>query len=108
MRHNINKTLVLGALLSALPVFRLSLKADGFSPRTLTVPAGVKFELIVSNEGSAPAEFESFKLHREQLVLGGGSTTVYLGPLAAGTYDFFDDFHGRIKGLLVAAKADGK
>src|SRR5580698_10367324 len=75
------------------PEQHLSLKNHVFVPQELTVPAGQKIKLIVKNEDSAAAEFESFELNREKVVPANGEITVYLDPLDAGTYPFFDDFH---------------
>ena len=76
-----------------LPEQHLSLKNHVFVPQELTVPAGQKIKLIVKNEDSAAAEFESYELNREKVVPANGEITVYLDPLDPGTYPFFDDFH---------------
>jgi hypothetical protein len=88
-------------------VFKLSLKDHQFAPAKLSVPAGKKFKLVISNQDAQPAEFESFVLHREQVVVGKGEATVYLGPLKAGRYEFFDDFHAAARGAIEAA-AEGE
>jgi Cupredoxin-like domain len=64
-----------------------------FEPANLVVPAGTALQLKVINSGNAAVEFESFELHRERLVAPGASVTVYIPPLAPGSYPFFDDFH---------------
>jgi plastocyanin len=71
----------------------LTLKNHAFVPRELAVPAGQKIKLIIANEDSAAAEFESFALNREKVVAANGTITVFVGPLDAGSYAFFDDFH---------------
>jgi len=86
-----------------LPVYRLALKGNQFVPATLVVPPGQKFKLVVSNEDDAPAEFESFILHREQLVGSKKEATIFIGPLKKGRYEFFDDFHPKTRGWLEAA-----
>jgi hypothetical protein len=80
----------------------LVIKDRKFIPQKLEAPAGVKFKLIVKNEDSDNAEFESTDLNREKVVPAGGEITVFLGPLDAGSYEFFDDFHHDNKGVLVA------
>ena len=72
---------------------QISLKNHAFVPRELTVPVGQKIKLVIANEDSTAAEFESFELHREKVVAANGTITVYVGPLDAGSYPFFDDFH---------------
>ena len=71
----------------------LNLKDHAFVPREFTVPAGQKIKLILTNQDPTPAEFESYELHREKTVAANGTITFFLGPLDAGSYPFFDDFH---------------
>ncbi|HVA65684.1 MAG TPA: cupredoxin domain-containing protein [Elusimicrobiota bacterium] len=93
-----------------LPVYKLDIDGRAFVPPTLSVPTGQKFKLIVSNKNAAPSEFESFTLHREQVVTAGSQTIVFLGPLQAGSYGFFDDFQSGVTGTLkvVPAQAAAK
>jgi plastocyanin len=71
----------------------LTLKGHSFVPREITVPAGKKVKLTIANQDAEAAEFESFELHREKVVAANDTITVFVGPLDAGTYPFFDDFH---------------
>lgn len=96
---------LLAALLSAglavpaladLPSYKLTIHDHHFQPTELQVPAGQKFKLIVVNQDSSPEEFESTDMHREKIVVGGATITVYIGPLPAGTYTFFGDFHPQL------------
>jgi hypothetical protein len=67
------------------------------------VPAGAKFQLKVKNTDDTADEFESVDLNREKLVAPGQTITVFLGPLTAGEYKFFGDFHqDTAQGVLVA------
>ncbi|TAL29295.1 MAG: cupredoxin domain-containing protein [Alphaproteobacteria bacterium] len=70
-----------------------TLKDHKFTPEQLIVPAGQKIKITVRNMDKTPAEFESFDLNREKVVKGGEEVTVILGPLDAGVYQVFDDFH---------------
>jgi plastocyanin len=83
------------------PTFSLAIHDDRFVPSELEVPAGQKIELIIKNERSAASEFESSDLRREKVVSGGQQISVYVGPLRAGTYEFFDDFHPQTRGHLI-------
>ncbi|HLY58499.1 MAG TPA: cupredoxin domain-containing protein, partial [Stellaceae bacterium] len=59
--------------------------------------------LVVRNEDGTAEEFESSDLHREKIVAAGQEITVPLGPLQAGEYRFFGDFHqDTAQGVLVA------
>ena len=82
--------------------FTIAIRDNQFVPAQLTVPAGVKIELIVRNEQRTPAEFESTSLHREKVVAAGASISVFIGPLSPGRYEFFDDFHPATRGVLIA------
>jgi len=82
--------------------YALTIHDDRFEPSTLNVKAGVKFQLRVENARKVAAEFESSELNREKVVPPGQSAVIYIGPLAPGTYPFFDDFHQSTRGRLVA------
>jgi Cupredoxin-like domain len=75
------------------PGFSLTIRDHRFTPTELEVPAGQKIELHIINADQTPAEFESAELHREKVVTGGQEIVVFIGPLRAGSYEFFDDFN---------------
>jgi hypothetical protein len=113
MRTTFTPALLSAALLSAAllapaaPAFAddpvLTIRDHKFDPPRLEVPAGVKFKLIVRNADPTAEEFESFDLHREKVVTGGGEIPVFLGPLDKGEYKFFGDYHqDTAQGVLVA------
>ena len=82
--------------------YAISIQNHHFSPATVSVKAGQKIKLIVTNSGSKPAEFESAELNREKVIAGGTSAVIYVGPLEPGSYPFFDDFDPSNKGQIVA------
>jgi plastocyanin domain-containing protein len=85
-----------------LPEYQLVLKDHVYQPSELKVPAGTKFKITVHNEDSTPEEFESTDFNREKIVPPNSSITVYVGPLNAGSYGFFGDFHqNTAKGRLI-------
>jgi len=85
------------------PQFTLTIKDHRFAPAELQIPAGVKVKLMIKNEDSTPEEFESRELHREKVVPPGQQILVIVGPLDAGTYPFFGDFHkDTAQGKLIA------
>jgi hypothetical protein len=85
------------------PQFTLVIKEHRFAPAELQIPAGVKVKLMIKNEDSTPEEFESRELHREKVVPPGQQILVIVGPLDAGTYPFFGDFHHETaQGKLIA------
>lgn len=85
-----------------MPQIALHIKDHAFVPAELKVPADKKFKLIVTNDDDSAAEFESSELNREKVVAGHGEITVFIGPLAAGTYGFLDDFRRETTGKMIA------
>lgn len=86
-------TLGLAARAGDVPEFQLVIKNHSYTPAELKVPADTKFKLVVKNEDDTPEEFESTDFSRETVVLPNHTVVVYVGPLRAGTYGFFGDFH---------------
>jgi heme/copper-type cytochrome/quinol oxidase subunit 2 len=84
------------------PSFSITIQNRAFQPPELTVPAGQKIELQIKNTDAAPAEFESDSLHREKVVPAGQQVVVYIGPLRAGSYEFFNDFYPQSRGHIIA------
>lgn len=81
----------------------LIIRGHKFEPPELTVPANRKIKLLVENQDATPEEFESNELNREKIMVGKGTITVFLGPLDAGRYPFFGDFHQETaQGVLIA------
>jgi len=96
-----NNLILLGIITSALLLsttvraedYVLTLKDNRFSPKELTIPANQKVKITVKNLDATPAEFESSDLNREKMVGANSEIIVFVGPLDAGSYGFFDDFH---------------
>ncbi|MGA8005217.1 MAG: cupredoxin domain-containing protein [Burkholderiales bacterium] len=83
--------------------FRLSIHEHRFEPAELRVPAGKRVRLTIVNQDPEAEEFESYELHREKLIPGNSSGTVYIGPLEPGRYPFFGDFHPKTTtGVVIA------
>lgn len=87
--------------LADTPPVTITIKGRQFVPNEVQIPAGVRVKLIVRNEDTAPDEFESSELHREQVVLPGQQISIFVGPLDPGRYEFFDDFHPQTRGHLI-------
>lgn len=62
-------------------------------PDTLNVPAGVRFKIVLRNEGRDAIEFESLQLRKEKVLAPGAESFVVIAPLKPGEYEFFDEFH---------------
>jgi len=84
------------------PEFVVTLQNHQFSPPELIVPARQKVKLIVKNLDPTAAEFESYELVREKVVEGRSEIVVYIGPLAPGSYHYYDDLHHDAKGVITS------
>ena len=81
----------------------LTIKNHVFAPAVLDVPAGQRVKLSIVNEDATPEEFESHSLNREKVVQGNSKIVVFIGPLAAGKYDYFGEYNPKTaKGTIVA------
>ena len=88
---------------SAADEFNIIIKDHKFLPAELTVPADQKVKLVVDNQDATPEEFESYDLHREKIIQGNSRTIIFIGPLKAGTYKYFGEFHeDTAKGTITA------
>ncbi|MGH8415627.1 MAG: cupredoxin domain-containing protein [Gammaproteobacteria bacterium] len=103
-------TLAIGATAYAEPpTVHLVIKDRVFTVQELMLPADTKVKLVVQNQDSIPAEFESYDLSREVVVPGHSSIVVYIEPLAPGRYNFFNDFNHAAQGwVVVNAPAERK
>jgi hypothetical protein len=90
---------ILLALVAGIPSAKaaddyvLTVQDHRFQPTDITIPADTKVKLIVKNADTTAEEFESSDLNREKVVAAGSQITVFVGPLPAGRYEFFGDFH---------------
>jgi hypothetical protein len=71
----------------------LTIRDHIFQPTDITIPADTKVRLIIKNADTTAEEFESSDLNREKVVAAGNQIIVFIGPLSAGRYEFFGDFH---------------
>jgi hypothetical protein len=72
---------------------QLVLANHRFQPDHVTVPAGERFRIELTNQDDTTDEFESYDMKFEKIVVSGGHIGVFAGPLHPGTYKFFDDYH---------------
>lgn len=82
-----------GTALAELPTYTLVAKDGRLAPAALEVPAGVRFKIVIRNEGRDAIEFESRQLRKEKVLAPGARSFVVIAPLKPGSYDFFDEFH---------------
>lgn len=82
----------------------LQIKGHRFQPAEIAVPAGKKIRLLVENQDATAEEFESHELNREKVIAGNSTVTIYIGPLQAGSYPFFGEFHADTARGVISAK----
>ena len=97
-------TLVLSmAVVAAEVEVKLVIENHRFQPEIVNVPAGQKIKLVIENRDATPEEFESHPLNREKVIPAKSTATVYVGPLATGSYPFVGEFNQKTaKGVIVA------
>jgi len=78
---------------AGLPAYKLTIKDGHFQPEVVTVPAHIRFKIVVTNLGPGPEEFESKRLRKESVIAEGVTRSVVFAPLKPGRYHFFGDFH---------------
>jgi len=83
-------------------VHSIVIKDHKFDPEEVTIPAGTRVRLQVKNMDATPEEFESKQFKVEKVIAGNSEAAIMVGPLKAGTYIFFGDFHeNTAKGKLI-------
>lgn len=83
--------------------YMLIIKDHKFQPEELIVPAGTRIKLVIDNQDATVEEFESHDLRREKIIPGNSKGHVWVGPLPAGEYKFFGEFHAdTAQGKLIA------
>jgi len=79
----------------APPTVELRLQNHLFEPSEIHIPAHTKVRLLIHNLDSTLEKFESWDLNRKKIIFGNHSATVFIGPLAPGTYRFFGEFNSK-------------
>lgn len=85
--------LVAGLSYAALPEVVVEIRNHLFTPQTITIPANQKVRLVFINYDSTPEEIDSFDLNREKVIFGESRGVIFVGPLPAGEYGFFGEYH---------------
>ncbi len=88
----------------AVPDFELSAKDGRLLPEVLEVPAGVKFRLVLRNEGKTPVEIENLELRVEKILAPNSAAKVTVQALKPGSYEFVDEFHAETGKMRLIAK----
>ena len=92
-----------GVVYAERPTVEIEIRNHLFWPAEFTVPANTRIKLLISNNDPTPEEFESYSLNREKVIMGNRSAVVFIGPLSAGQYPFFGEFHPKTaQGMVIA------
>ncbi len=83
-----------------IPVVTITLKDHRYTPDVVTVPAGHKIRIEVTNRDPTSDDFDSADLHVDRDLKPHEHATFVIGPLKPGHYPF--------KGELYAATAHGE
>ena len=83
--------------------YRLVLKNHVFVPAELIIPAEKKVRLVIYNQDDSAEEFDSFDLNREKVLFPNKKAVIFIGPLKAGRYEYFGEFHpDSAQGVVIA------
>ena len=82
---------------------QLQLKNHRFTPNRVTVPAGQRLRIELTNLDGASEEFDSSDLKVERDLTPHGKVVFEVGPLKPGTYSFMGELHAdTAQGEIVA------
>jgi len=73
--------------------YHVTVKNNLFYPAIIIIPANEKVKLIISNQDENIEEFDSFDLNREKVIFPNKQASIFIGPLPAGEYNFFGEYH---------------
>jgi hypothetical protein len=85
-----------------LATYAVTLKDHRFVPPEIHVPAGKPFFVMVTNADDTAGEFEMNAPPVEKVIVPGQQGRVRIRPLAAGRFQFFDDFHQTAQGAIIS------
>jgi hypothetical protein len=95
--------LIIPLNLIAIEEYTIIIKNHHFIPDKLVVPKDKKIKILLDNQDNEVEEFESFDLRREKIIPFNSQVTINIGPLDAGEYKFFGDFHSKTaQGIIIA------
>lgn len=75
------------------PVVVLTLKDHRFMPSTITVPAGQRVRIDLTNRDATADDFDSDDLHVDKEIGPHARVTFVIGPLKPGRYAFKGELH---------------
>lgn len=92
---------------AAPKIFRLTLENHVFTPSELAIPANEKVKIVIQNNDDTAEEFDSFDLNRERVIFAHRNATIFVGPLPAGKYEFFGEYHpNSARGVVIVEEIE--
>jgi hypothetical protein len=99
--------LLSSSALAERPEFVVELKNHLFFPAEIHLPKNTKVKLIIINYDDTPEEFDSFDLNREKVIFPQRKAVIFVGPLPAGRYTFFGEYHpNSAQGVVIVDDVD--
>jgi len=110
-RRTLSLTLCLFCLsplcFAKIKVFHLIIENHVFIPAEINIPANEKVKLIIHNKDHQAEEFDSFDLNREKVIFPGKKSTIYIGPLTPGKYEYFGEYNPTsARGIIIVGTAN--
>ena len=85
----------------------INLREHRFVPDTITVPAGQRIKIDITNRDATADDFDSDDLRVDKELGPHGRASFFIGPLKPGSYAFKGELHAATaQGRIVAAAPD--
>ena len=86
--------------------FHLVLENHVFTPSELKIPTEEKVKLVINNKDKVAEEFDSFDLNREKVLFPHKKTTIFIGPLPPGQYEYFGEYNPNSARGIITVEAN--
>ncbi|MBU2877570.1 cupredoxin domain-containing protein [Aliiglaciecola lipolytica] len=77
----------------AIDEITITIRNHLFYPPEIDIPQHKKVKITFINQDDTPEEIDSFDLNREKVVFANSRSSIYVGPLDAGRYRYFGEYH---------------
>ena len=95
-------SLISAAVMADTMVYNITIKDHVFTPSEIKIPVNQRVKFIIENQDVTPEEFEGLDFDIEKIIPGKTKSTVFVGPFAAGTYNFMGEFNAdTAKGQII-------
>ncbi|MDO6695183.1 cupredoxin domain-containing protein [Aliiglaciecola sp. 3_MG-2023] len=77
----------------AIDEITITIRNHLFYPPEIDIPEHKKVKINFINQDDTPEEIDSFDLNREKVVFANSRSSIFVGPLEAGRYRYFGEYH---------------